>query len=240
MTLSRIFNPEDEGLLLAVCFGPDDRPAAFCHYVPSAAIKGYSLDLMRRSEGEHPNGLTDFVVVRTIEHLQQQGSIGLGLNFAVMRSVLAGERGDKLSIRLQRWFLLRMSDSMQIESLWRFNAKFDPDWVPRYAVYDSLENLLSSAVAVARAESFVELPVIGRFFKPPAARNLELLPGLPPAHDQPAADEALPVSVPPSIQAQHPEQAPAGADGDDRRAEVDQTGQVGQVDQVSEVSDRTS
>ena len=30
-------------------------------------------------------------------------------------------------------------DSMQIESLWRFNAKFDPDWQPRYAVYDSPE-----------------------------------------------------------------------------------------------------
>ena len=59
-----------------------------------------------------------------------------------------------------------MSDSMQIESLWRFNAKFDPDWLPRYAVYDSPEYMLTSAMAVAKAESFWELPVIGRFFKP--------------------------------------------------------------------------
>jgi lysylphosphatidylglycerol synthetase-like protein (DUF2156 family) len=168
MTLSRIFHPSDResGLLLAVCRGPDGTPAAFCHFVPAAAISGYSLDLMRRSEGEHPNGLTDFVVVRTIEHLREQGCRGLGLNFSVMRSVLAGERGDRLALRVQQWLLQRLSDTMQIESLWRFNAKFDPDWVPRYAVYDSPEHLLSSAMAVARAESFWELPLIGRFLAP--------------------------------------------------------------------------
>lgn len=166
MTLSRVFDPADEGLLLAVCIGPDGRPAAFCHYVPAPGIRGWSLDLMRRSEGDHPNGLTDFVVVRTIEHLREQGMVGLGLNFSVMRSVLAGERGDRTTVRVQRWLLRRMSDSMQIESLWRFNAKFDPDWVPRYAVFDAPEHLLAAAVAVAQAESFWELPVVGRFLKP--------------------------------------------------------------------------
>lgn len=181
MTLSRVFDSHDEGLLLAVCFGPDGKPAAFCHFVPALAIRGYSLDLMRRSEGEHPNGLTDFVVVRTIEHLRDTGHIGLGLNFAVMRSVLAGERGDRLTTRIQRWMLMKMSDSMQIESLWKFNAKFDPDWVPRYAVYDSAEHMIASAVAVARAESFWELPIIGRFFKPKAPGSVDApaLPGLP-------------------------------------------------------------
>ena len=94
MTLGRIFDPDDKGLLLTVCFGPDDEPVAFCQYVPAAGIDGYSLDLMRRSEGQHPNGLTDFVVVETIQHLREQGKVGLGLNFATMRAVLAGERGD--------------------------------------------------------------------------------------------------------------------------------------------------
>ncbi|MGI8756368.1 MAG: bifunctional lysylphosphatidylglycerol flippase/synthetase MprF, partial [Acidimicrobiales bacterium] len=134
MTLGRIFDPADTGLLLTVCFGPDAEPVAFCQFVPAPAIDGYSLDLMRRSEGEHPNGLTDFVVVETIRHLRATGKVGLGLNFATMRAVLAGERGDTSFGRIQRWLLGRMGDSMQIESLWRFNAKFDPDWVPRYAV----------------------------------------------------------------------------------------------------------
>ena len=64
--------------------------------------------------------------------------------------------------------LKRMSDSMQIESLWRFNAKFDPEWLPRYVVWDSAEQSLGAALAIARAESFWELPIIGRFLVPSA------------------------------------------------------------------------
>jgi lysylphosphatidylglycerol synthetase-like protein (DUF2156 family) len=166
MTLGRIFDPDDHGLLLAVAKDGDGKPVAFCQYVPASGINGYSLDLMRRDNGEHPNGLLDFVVVETIQHLKAQGMRGLGLNFATMRAVLAGESGDSLTQRVERWLLKRMSGSMQIESLWRFNAKFDPDWQPRYAVYDAAEHALAAAIAVARAESFWELPIIGRFLRP--------------------------------------------------------------------------
>jgi lysylphosphatidylglycerol synthetase-like protein (DUF2156 family) len=178
MTLGRAFDPDDAGLLLAVVHGPsgpDDPPdtlgppVAFCQYVPAPGIGGYSLDLMRRDDGEHPNGLIDFAVVETIKELRRRGEDGgLGLNFATMRAVLAGEAGEGLTQRVQAWALRRMGDSMQIESLWKFNAKFDPDWQPRYAVYDAPENMLAVAIAVARAESFWELPVIGRFLVPSA------------------------------------------------------------------------
>ena len=98
--------------------------------------------------------------------LGEHGQRGLGLNFAVMRSVLAHETGERIGHRIERWMLGWLSDSMQIESLWKYNAKFDPDWHPRYAVYDSAETFLTSAIAVAKAESFWELPLIGRFFAP--------------------------------------------------------------------------
>ncbi|MDQ1441269.1 MAG: lysyl-tRNA synthetase, class [Acidimicrobiaceae bacterium] len=167
MTLGRAFDASDDGLLLAVVWGPEGaEPVAFCQYVPAPGINGYSLDLMRRDDGEHPNGLLDFAVVETIRHLAAQGKRGLGLNFATMRAVLAGESGEGVSQRIQAWLLRRMSDSMQIESLWKFNAKFDPEWQPRYALYDSPEHALPAAIAVARAESFWELPIIGRFLVP--------------------------------------------------------------------------
>jgi lysylphosphatidylglycerol synthetase-like protein (DUF2156 family) len=196
MTLGRVFDPSDVGLLLAVCHGPPGpgdgagpqgsedgagpqgggdgggppgAPVAFCQYVPAPGIDGYSLDLMRRDQGEHPNGLIDFIVAGTIDELRRRGQRGLGLNFATMRAVLAGEAGDSLTQRVEAWLLRRMSDSMQIESLWKFNAKFEPDWQPRYAVYDAPEHLLPVAMAIARAESFWELPVIGRFLQPSSA-----------------------------------------------------------------------
>src|SRR5664280_2053848 len=68
MTLSRIFDPRDEGLLLAVCFDVEDRPLAFNQYVPASEVDGYSLDLMRRTNHpEAPNGLTDFVIIETLQ-----------------------------------------------------------------------------------------------------------------------------------------------------------------------------
>ena len=167
MTLSRVFDGRDTGLLLAVCRGPDGEPAAFCQYVPAGDIGGYSLDLMRRSEGEHPNGLTDFVVVRTIERLRAEGHRGLSLNFATMRAVLAGEMGDSVGRRVEKRVMQHLSDSMQIESLWRYNAKFQPAWRRRYLAYDSPEHLVAVGIAVAGAEQFWELPLVGRFL--PAA-----------------------------------------------------------------------
>ena len=150
--------------------------------MPAPGINGFSLDLMRRDAGDHPNGLLDYATVETIRYLKSNGYRGLGLNFATMRAVLAGESGEGMAQRIQAWLLRRMSDSMQIESLWRFNAKFDPDWQPRYALYDSPEHALPAAIAVARAESFWELPLIGRF----------LVPSTPAAPTGAAAPEAAP------------------------------------------------
>jgi lysylphosphatidylglycerol synthetase-like protein (DUF2156 family) len=166
MTLGRIFDPDDTGLLLSVCKDADGKAVAFCQFVPARGIGGFSLDLMRRSVAEHPNGLLDYVLIETIFHLQAEGYRGLTLNFATLRAVLAGETGDGVSQRIERWLLQKMSGTMQIESLWHFNAKYDPEWRPRYAVYESPGNMLPAAWAVAKAESFVELPLIGRMLAP--------------------------------------------------------------------------
>jgi lysylphosphatidylglycerol synthetase-like protein (DUF2156 family) len=188
MTLSRLFDRRDQGLLLAVARDAQGRPAAFCQYVPAAGIDGFSLDLMRRGDASpkhdqpaggqtgaddgseqnlagHPNGLTEFVVVRTIEYLREQGRHGLGLHFATMRAVLAGQAGTRLWHRALADLMYRMSDDMQIESLWKFNAKFDPDWLPRYVVVDTLQSTLFAGFAIAKVESLWELPVIGRFMR---------------------------------------------------------------------------
>ena len=163
MMLGRLFNPKDKGLLLTIVHGPDGKPAAVCQFVPSPAINGYSLDLMRRDPGEHPNGLIDFALCSTIEHLRDTGARGLSLNFAAFRSVLDGERGEGTFTRVERWALKRLSGIFPLESLWTFNAKYDPTWLPRYLIYPAAESFVPVAAAVLRAESLTELPVLGRF-----------------------------------------------------------------------------
>jgi lysylphosphatidylglycerol synthetase-like protein (DUF2156 family) len=162
MSIGRIFDPRDEEMLLCVVRAPDGRPAAMCQFVPARGIGGYSLDLMRRDRGEHPNGLMDFALVSTIEHARDLGCEGLSLNFAALRSVLEGERGDGVTQRVERWALKKMSGFLQIETLWRFNAKYGPAWLPRYVVYDTAEHLVPVVLAILRAESLSEVPVIGR------------------------------------------------------------------------------
>jgi lysylphosphatidylglycerol synthetase-like protein (DUF2156 family) len=171
MMLGRMFDPRDTGLLLTVVDGPDGVPAAMCQFVPSQAISGYSLDLMRRDPGEHPNGLLDYALCSTIEHLRTRGEKGLSLNFAAMRSILEGETGDGVTQRVERWALRRMSGVLQIETLWRFNAKYEPAWLPRYVVFDSAEQFVPAIVTILRAESLTEVPVVGRLLTPGAGRR---------------------------------------------------------------------
>ena len=163
MTLSRVFDPDDAGLLIAVARNPDGRADAFCHFTPAADIDGWSLDLMRRrSSTEIPNGLTDFVIIETIRHIHATHHWGLGLNFAVMRAVLAGERHGAIS-QLERKVLHKFSESMQIESLWRYNEKFRPYWRPRNVMLSGPEHAAAQGIAIADAEGIAELPIIGRF-----------------------------------------------------------------------------
>jgi lysylphosphatidylglycerol synthetase-like protein (DUF2156 family)/UDP-2,3-diacylglucosamine pyrophosphatase LpxH len=166
MTLSRIFDPRDGGLLLAVCFDADGRPMAFNQYVPASEVDGYSLDLMRRSnDPDAPNGLTDFVIIETLQWMAERGLRGLGLNFATMRAVVAGESGSGPWTSLERTVLHRFSETLQIESLWRFNQKYDPRWNPRYVVTGPFLPLARSSLAIARAEAVTEIPVIGPLLK---------------------------------------------------------------------------
>jgi lysylphosphatidylglycerol synthetase-like protein (DUF2156 family) len=172
MMLGRVFDPRDTGLLLTVVRGPDRVPVAMCQFVPATGINGYSLDLMRRDVGEHPNGVLDFALCSTIEHLREGGYEGLSLNFATMRSTLSGDRGDGTMQRAERWFLKRLSNFAQIESLWRFNAKYDPEWLPRYVVFDTAEHLVPVVMAILRAESVWEIPVLGKLLAAGAEKRM--------------------------------------------------------------------
>lgn len=169
MTLSRLFDPRDTGLLLAVAVNEEGEPGAFCQFVPSADVGGWSLDVMRRAT-DIPNGLIDYVIVSTMRHVAAEGGSGLGLNFATMRSVVDPETEDEDAgnrlVQAEKFLLHQLSESFQIESLFRFNEKFAPEWRPRFLVYERLSQLPEIGVAVARAESFWEIPVVGRFLVP--------------------------------------------------------------------------
>ena len=58
-----------------------------------------------------------------------------------------------------------MSRHVQVESLWRFNAKFNPRWQPRYLVVGSLDAVAAQGFAVAGLEGLTDIPVVGRLIR---------------------------------------------------------------------------
>jgi lysyl-tRNA synthetase class 2 len=157
MALGRFGDPADEECV-AVMALRDGRLRAFLHFVPWGS-DGLSLDLMRRDR-DAENGLNELLIVAALEAAPQLGVQRLSLNFAVFRSAL--ERGERLGagpvLRAWRAALLFASRWFQIESLYRFNAKFRPDWEPRYVCYPTARDLPRVALAALEAEAFVVWP----------------------------------------------------------------------------------
>lgn len=157
MALGRFGDRADPDCVLVMAF-LDDRLRGFLHFVPWGR-DGLSLDLMRRDR-DAENGLNELLIVRALQAAPGMGVARLSLNFAVFRSALqAGERlGAGPVIKAWRRLLVFVSRWFQIESLYRFNAKFRPDWEPRYVCYPGARDLPRVTLAALEAEAFLVWP----------------------------------------------------------------------------------
>jgi lysyl-tRNA synthetase class 2 len=157
MALGRIGTPGDEDCVLATAT-EDGTVRAVLQLVPWGA-DGLSLDLMRRDKAAQP-GLNDFLIVETIKAASGLGVKRISLNFAVFRAAL--ERGERIGagpvLRAWRSVLIFMSKWFQIESLYKFNAKFCPVWQPRFFVFPSSKDAPRIALAALEAEAFLVWP----------------------------------------------------------------------------------
>ncbi|HZR53219.1 MAG TPA: phosphatidylglycerol lysyltransferase domain-containing protein [Streptosporangiaceae bacterium] len=166
MALGRIGAPGDEDCVL-VTAKQDGVVRAVLQLVPWGP-DGLSLDLMRRDRSAQP-GLNDFLITETIKAAPALGVKRISLNFAVFRAAL--ERGERIGagpvLKAWRRLLVFMSRWFQIESLYKFNAKFSPEWEPRFFVFTSSKDAPRIALAALEAEAFlvwprIELSRIGR------------------------------------------------------------------------------
>jgi lysyl-tRNA synthetase, class II len=157
MALGRVGAPGDEECVIATAMC-DGTLRAVLHFVPWGS-DGLSLDLMRRDRGSQP-GLNDFLIVEAIKAAPSLGVKRISLNFAVFRAAL--ERGERIGagpvLRAWRSVLLFMSKWFQIESLYKFNAKFCPVWQPRFFVFPSTKDTPRIALAALEAEAFLVWP----------------------------------------------------------------------------------
>ena len=53
------------------------------------------------------------------------------------------------------WIIKKLPSYIQIDTLRRFNKKFRPRWVPRYAIYRSAIDIASIGIAALNAEAML-------------------------------------------------------------------------------------
>jgi lysyl-tRNA synthetase class 2 len=157
MALSRLGDPADNGCVVVTAH-QDGKLRGLLHLVPWGRT-GLSLDLMRRDR-DAANGLTELMIVALLRGCSGTPITRVSLNFAVFRDPL--ERGERIGagplLRARRSILLLASRWWQIDSLYRFNAKFQPRWEPRFVAFPSMRDLPRIALAALEAEAFIVRP----------------------------------------------------------------------------------
>ena len=125
------------------------------YFVPWGKTK-ISLDRMQRENGVD-SGLNELMIAQTVAYARENGITHISLNFAAFRSLF--ERADKISAgpitRTTRNLIRFASNWFQIESLYRFNAKFQPEWQTRYVIYPKASDLVRVGYSALRAEKFI-------------------------------------------------------------------------------------
>ena len=148
MALGRI---GDEGSVL-VTAEQGGAVRGLLQFVPWGT-KGLSMDVMRRDRAAD-NGVNELMISELLLALRDHEVRHVSLNFAAFRALL--EQGTRIGAgpvaKTAAKVIHLASRWIQIESLYRFNAKFRPRWVPRYLVYPGVRELPRVGVAVFEAE----------------------------------------------------------------------------------------
>jgi lysyl-tRNA synthetase class 2 len=153
MTLDTMNGSHLDDCILVIARNQEDKIGGFLHFVPTYGRAAMSLSYMRRDPNT-PNGMTDFLVVRAIQLLGEQGIAEISLNFAAF-----GRLFDGSAVGLRRvfsWVIGKFDRFFQVQSLYRFNRKFFPRWEPRYLLYEGVFGLPRTGIAALKVEGQFE------------------------------------------------------------------------------------
>ena len=164
MTMDSLQGDNDHETLVVLARDETGAIRGVLHFVPCYGRPAVSLSFMRRDPST-PNGLTEFLVVRAIELLRDRGLEELSLNFAAFAKWMHSP--EKRLERVLGKLIALGNPFFQIESLYRFNAKFFPRWEPRFLLYEGTFGLPRAGIAAMWAEGQLPKPRIRR---PSAAR----------------------------------------------------------------------
>jgi len=156
MALGDLLNGVYPDCQVIVAIDRSGHAVAFQRYVACRGGRALSLDTMRRSPSA-PGGVNERMITDVIAWARDHGVGEVSLNFAAFRYLLEPGADLPAGQAVSAWLLRRMEGhfGIQMDSLRRFNAKFQPRWVPRYLIYPSRSQLPAIGLAVLSAEGFL-------------------------------------------------------------------------------------
>ncbi|MHB1912916.1 MAG: bifunctional lysylphosphatidylglycerol flippase/synthetase MprF [Acidimicrobiales bacterium] len=129
----------------------EGRLIAVQRYAPCMGGRALSLDLMRRRP-RSPNGVNERMIVDTVAWAAEHGFDHVSLNFATFKTLMdLGDERNRLQ-RVEYWLVHLLDRWIKVESLYRFNAKFHPEWLARWVAFASVADLPAVLVAALVAE----------------------------------------------------------------------------------------
>lgn len=136
---------------LGVARDDQGRIVAFVNILSTRADGHATIDFMRHI----PNvveSLTEYVLLRTMQTLAEQGAASLSLGGAPMNGVGVW-RGSRMIERGMHIYSRKAEGVYNYQGLSRFKAKFHPEWIPRYIAYQQPWDWAASLFAVGRLVS---------------------------------------------------------------------------------------
>jgi lysyl-tRNA synthetase class 2 len=168
MAMDSLRGQHGEETLVVLARDEAGRIRGVLHFVPCYGRAAASLSFMRR-DPRTPNGLMEFMVASATVLLRDRGLHEVSLNFAAFARWMhsPAQWHERVLGRL----VALANPFFQIESLYRFNAKFFPRWEPRYLVYESTLGLPRTALAAMWAEGQLPKPALRRGGAAPGLRG---------------------------------------------------------------------
>jgi lysyl-tRNA synthetase class 2 len=141
----------------ALALDADGRVRGFLHLVPCAG--GYSLSAMRRG-ADTPNGLMEFLICETTAWAAAADAEELSLNFAVFADILRADADSPAHLRAARHIVVGLDRSFQLDRLFSFNRKFQPDWRTRYICFERARDVPVLSLATLHVERLLAPPAL--------------------------------------------------------------------------------
>ncbi len=156
-TLGGMEELKDPDVRLMLAVGPDGRLQAITSWLPvyrDGEVIGWTIDFMRRTDGSM-NGIMEFLIASAALHMKEEGAEVLSLSGAPLatKPLTAGEEAPEPTVmtRLLEFLAKTLEPAYGFSSLFRFKAKFNPDYETISMAYPDALALPTIGLAIGKA-----------------------------------------------------------------------------------------